>query len=329
MRIAINGFGRIGRSFFRSFYSENTQTKDLEIVAINDLTSPDQLKYLLQYDTAYGPAKPQVMQAIEKVKILAEKEPEKLPWEKLKIDLVIESSGRFTKKADAEKHIKAGAKMVVISAPSEDADITLIPGVNLNDFNPSGHKIISMGSCTTNCLVPLAYVLHKEFTIEKGSFSTTHAFTADQNLVDGPHKKDPRRGRSAAYNIVPTSTGAAKTIFKIFPELKGKISGIALRVPIITVSILDLAVKVKKSIDTDTVNKAFEKYSQKELKNILNISDKPLVSSDFIHSPASATLDKPLTEAVGDNFIHVIGWYDNEWGYSCRLVDLCNFINKK
>ncbi|MCL5795773.1 MAG: type I glyceraldehyde-3-phosphate dehydrogenase [Patescibacteria group bacterium] len=329
MRIAINGFGRIGRSFFRSFYSDNMQTKNLEIVAINDLTSPDQLKYLLQYDTAYGQAKPEVMSAIEKVKILAEKEPEKLPWKDLGIDLVIESSGRFTKKADAEKHIKAGAKVVVISAPSEDSDITLIPGVNLNAFKPSEHKIISMGSCTTNCLVPMAYVIHKEFEIEKGSFSTTHAFTADQNLVDGPHRKDPRRGRSAAYNIVPTSTGAAKTIFKIFPELKGRISGIALRVPVITVSILDLAVKVKKSIDTDIVNKAFVKYSQKELKNILNVSDKPLVSSDFIHNPASATLDQPLTEVVGNNLIHAISWYDNEWGYSCRLVDLCNYIDGK
>lgn len=328
MRIAINGFGRIGRSFFRSFYSDQTKIKNLEIVAINDLSNPEELKYLLQYDTAYGQAKPEVMHAIEKVKILAEKEPDQLPWKELKIDLVIESSGRFTKKVDAEKHIKAGAKMVVISAPSEDSDVTLIPGVNLNDFKTGDHKIISMGSCTTNCLVPLAYVIHKELTIEKGSFSTTHAFTADQSLVDGPHKKDPRRGRSAAYNIVPTSTGAAKTIFKIFPELKGKIVGLAIRVPVITVSILDLVVKVKKTINKDELNKIFEKYSQNELKNVLNISAKPLVSSDFIHDPASVSLDQPLTDVAGDNLVHVVGWYDNEWGYSCRLVDLCNYISQ-
>lgn len=317
MNIAINGFGRIGRTFYRAAGG------NLPILAANDLGSPEQLKYLLKYDTIYGRYEKEANLAF-----VAEKDPSKLPWKKLGVELVVESTGRFTKRADAAKHLKAGAKKVIISAPSGDADVTIIMGVNEEEYQPGKHQIISMGSCTTNCLVPMAYIINKEFVIEKGSMTTIHSYTADQALVDSPHKKDPRRGRHAAENIVPTSTGAAKAIFQVIPELKGKMNGLAIRVPSATVSVVDLVCKVKHKATKESVNEVFKEYSEGKMKDILGYTEEPLVSTDFRGDPHSAIFDASLTDVIAGDLIHIVGWYDNEMGYSYRLVDLCKFISK-
>lgn len=331
MRIAINGFGRIGRTFFRAGVGDYGRNKGgpLKIVAANDLGERGQLKHLLEYDSTYGRAREEVMSHFSTLKLLAESEPEKLPWKELGIDLVIESTGRFTEKDKASQHLRAGAKKVIISAPSKDADIMLIPGVNLDGYSPENHKIISMGSCTTNCLAPLVKVLKDNFGLKRGLMTTTHAYTADQNLQDGPHHDDLRRSRAAAENIIPTTTGAAKAIFKAVEGLEGKMDGIALRVPIKTVSILDLVCEVREATNVEKVNKIFHDYAGGEMKGILEVSSQQLVSSDFIANPHSAIVDAPLTQIIGGSLVKVVAWYDNEWGYSCRLVDLVKFLEEK
>lgn len=328
MNIAINGFGRIGRTFYRAAQLRQgfagQADGSLSILVANDLGEPEQLKYLLKYDSVYG-----LFDCQSDLKFLAEKDPAKLPWAKLGVELVIESTGFFTSREKAQAHLKAGAKKVVISAPSEDADATLVMGVNEEEYDAKKHHIISMGSCTTNCLAPIAYVLNKEFLIEKGWMTTVHSYTADQNLVDGPHKKDSRRGRNAATNIIPTSTGAAKAIGQVIPELKGKMHGIALRVPTPTVSVVELICQVKHKTTKEEVNDLFKQYSEGKMKNILAVSNEPLVSSDFRGNTYSSIVDAEQTNVIGDNLIHITSWYDNEMGYSHRLVDLCKFISKK
>ncbi|EKD56687.1 MAG: hypothetical protein ACD_58C00120G0010 [uncultured bacterium] len=318
MNIAINGFGRIGRTFYRANDGE------LPIMVANDLGEIEQLKYLLKYDTVYGKYDKDINLAF-----LAEKDPARLPWEKMGVELVIESTGFFTKREAASAHIKAGAKKVIISAPSEDADITLVMGVNEEKYDPELHNVISMGSCTTNCLAPIAYAINKEFVIEKGWMTTVHSYTADQNLVDGPHKKDPRRGRSAVENIIPTSTGAAKAISQVIPELAGKMHGIALRVPTPTVSVVELVCLVKHKTTKQEVNDILREYASGKMQGILLVSDEPLVSSDLRGSAYSSIVDSELTEVVDSNLVHITAWYDNEMGYSHRLVDLCKLLSKK
>ena len=317
MNIAINGFGRIGRTFYRA------ADGSLPITAINDLGDVDNLKYLLKYDTVYG-----IYDKEPSVEFLAEKDPEKLPWKESGVELVVESSGFFTKRDEAAKHLKAGAKKVIISAPSEDADVTIVPGVNDDKYNPEKHHVLSMGSCTTNCIVPLVYVLHKNFKIIKGSFTTTHSYTSTQALVDKPEKKDYRRGRGAAENIVPTTTGAAKAIFQVFPELSGKIDALSIRVPSPAVSIVDFVCEVDKKTTLEDVNKAFQSEFA-NMKGALAISKEPLVSTDFRGNPHGSILDAELTSVTDGHLVHVIAWYDNEMGYSHRLVEMCKIISGK
>lgn len=316
MKIAINGFGRIGRGFYRAGDGK-------DVTAINDLGDVDNLKYLLKYDTVYGIYPKEI-----KAKFLAEKEPENLPWKDLGVDLVVESSGFFTDKIEAEKHLKAGAKRVVITAPSDSADITIVPGVNGNHYDSSKHRIISMGSCTTNCIVPMVAVLDRHFKIIKGSFTTIHSYTATQALVDKPDKKDWRRGRSAAENIVPTSTGASKAIYQVFPELTGKIDSLAIRIPTPTVSMVDFVCEVEKGTTKEEVNRIF-KDEAKKMNGALEVVEEPLVSSDFRANPFASIFDATLTSVTENNLVHIVSWYDNEMGYAHRLVALCDYLNKK
>jgi glyceraldehyde 3-phosphate dehydrogenase len=331
-RIGINGFGRIGRNYFRAALAQGA---DLEIVAVNDLTSPEALAHLLKYDSVGGRLK----ETIEVkdgnivvdgniIKVLAERDPAKLPWGELGVDIVIESTGFFTKAADARKHIEAGAKKVLISAPASDEDITIVMGVNHELYDPAAHHIISNASCTTNCLGPLAKVLNDSFGIERGLMTTVHAYTADQNLQDGPHK-DLRRARAAAVNMVPTSTGAAKAIGLVLPELKGKLDGYAIRVPVPTGSATDLTVTVSRETTVEEVNAALKAASETdELRGLLTYTDEPIVSSDIVGDPASSIFDSGLTKVIG-NQVKVVAWYDNEWGYSNRLVDLTELVAAK
>jgi glyceraldehyde 3-phosphate dehydrogenase len=331
-RIGINGFGRIGRNYFRAALAQGA---DLEIVAVNDLTSPEALAHLFKYDSVGG----RLQETIEvkdgnivvdgkTVKVLAERDPAKLPWGELGVDIVIESTGFFTKAADAQKHIDAGAKKVLISAPASDEDITIVMGVNDGLYDPAAHHIISNASCTTNCLGPLAKVVNDAFGIERGLMTTIHAYTADQNLQDGPHK-DLRRARAAAINMVPTSTGAAKAIGLVLPELKGKLDGYAIRVPVPTGSATDLTVVVSRETTVEEVNAALKAASESpELKGLLTYTDEPIVSSDIVGDPASSIFDSGLTKVIG-NQVKVVSWYDNEWGYSNRLVDLTELVAAK
>ncbi len=331
-RIGINGFGRIGRNYFRAALAQGA---DLEIVAVNDLTSPEALAHLFKYDSVGG----RLAETIEvkdgnivvdgkTVKVLAERDPAKLPWGELGVDIVIESTGFFTKAADAQKHIDAGAKKVLISAPASDEDITIVMGVNDGLYDPAAHHIISNASCTTNCLGPLAKVVNDAFGIERGLMTTIHAYTADQNLQDGPHK-DLRRARAAAINMVPTSTGAAKAIGLVLPELKGKLDGYAIRVPVPTGSATDLTVTVSRETTVEEVNAALKAASEsEELKGLLTYTDEPIVSSDIVGDPASSIFDSGLTKVIG-NQVKVVSWYDNEWGYSNRLVDLTELVASK
>ncbi len=331
-RIGINGFGRIGRNYFRAALAQGA---DLEIVAVNDLTSPEALAHLFKYDSVGG----RLQETIEvkdgnivvdgkTIKVLAERDPAKLPWGELGVDIVIESTGFFTKAADAQKHIDAGAKKVLISAPASDEDITIVMGVNDGLYDPAAHHIISNASCTTNCLGPLAKVVNDVFGIERGLMTTIHAYTADQNLQDGPHK-DLRRARAAAINMVPTSTGAAKAIGLVLPELKGKLDGYAIRVPVPTGSATDLTVTVSRETTVEEVNAALKAASESaELKGLLTYTDEPIVSSDIVGDPASSIFDSGLTKVIG-NQVKVVSWYDNEWGYSNRLVDLTELVAAK
>ena len=327
VKVAINGFGRVGRLVFRAALNNPL----VEIVAINDLTSPATNAHLLKYDSTHGQMDREITSGEDfitvdghKVKVFAEKDPANLPWGALGVDVVIEASGKFTDADKARAHLTAGAKKVIISAPGKKEDITIVMGVNEGKYDPRQHHIISNASCTTNCVAPMAKVLLDNFGIEKGLMTTVHAYTQDQMLQDGPHK-DLRRARAAAQNIVPTSTGAAKATALVIPELKGKMDGYSLRVPVITGSITDLVVEVGRDVTKDEVNAAFKAAADGPLKGILVYTEDPIVSSDIVSSPASCTFDASITMAYG-NQVKVFGWYDNEWGYSNRLVDLTALV---
>lgn len=331
IRVGINGFGRIGRNFTRAALAKGA---DFEIVAINDLTDNKTLAHLLKYDSILGKLDQEVSyddDAIfiggKEIKSFAERNPADLPWGKLNVDIVVESTGRFTNAEDAKAHIAAGAKKVLISAPAKNEDATFVLGVNEKDYDPTKHNIISNASCTTNCLAPLAKVLNDEFGIVKGLMTTIHAYTADQNLQDGPHK-DLRRARAAALNIVPTKTGAAAAVALVIPELKGKFDGYALRVPTPTGSVTDLTFEAPRELTVEEVNAAVKKAAEGELKGILAYTEDPIVSKDIETDPHSSIFDSGLTKVIG-NQVKVVSWYDNEWGYSNRLVDLCSLVASK
>jgi glyceraldehyde 3-phosphate dehydrogenase len=334
IKIAINGFGRIGRPTFRKILKDHP---DLEVLAINDLTDPQTLAHLLKYDSLYGKYEKQV-KSTEKsllvdgkeIKILAEADPVNLPWKKMEIDIVLECTGHFTDYEGAKKHLKAGAKKVIISAPSKDPDKipSFILGINEEKFDPKKDDIVDMGSCTTNCLAPIVKVLNDNFKIIKGFMTTVHSYTNDQRILDLPHK-DLRRARAAALNIIPTTTGAAKAIFRVLPELEGKLDGIALRVPTPTVSILDLICLLEKKTSVEEINYTFKKASQeKQFQGILGIEDAPLVSSDYKGNSFSAIVDGSLT-MVKDNLVKIVAWYDNEWAYACRLAEFAEYVGKR
>ncbi|MDX1872665.1 type I glyceraldehyde-3-phosphate dehydrogenase [Mycolicibacterium sp. 120266] len=335
IRVGVNGFGRIGRNFFRALDAQKAAGKntDIEIVAVNDLTSTATLAHLLKFDSILGRLPYEVsvdgdsiVVGDQKIKALAVKEgPAALPWGDLGVDVVVESTGIFTKRDKAQGHLDAGAKKVIISAPATDEDITIVLGVNDDKYDGS-QNIISNASCTTNCLGPLAKVLNDEFGIVKGLMTTIHAYTQDQNLQDGPHS-DLRRARAAAINIVPTSTGAAKAIGLVLPELKGKLDGYALRVPIPTGSVTDLTAEVSKTGTVEEINAAFKAAAEGPLKGILKYYDAPIVSSDIVTDPHSSLFDSGLTKVI-DNQVKVVSWYDNEWGYSNRLADLVALVGK-
>ncbi|HVW89664.1 MAG TPA: type I glyceraldehyde-3-phosphate dehydrogenase [Gaiellaceae bacterium] len=324
-RVGINGFGRIGRNFFRAALERKG---DFEIVAFNDLGDVQTMAHLLKYDSLLGTLPEDVEVSGGSLKVggkeltgLAERDPANMPWRDLEVDVVIESTGFFTARDGAQKHLDAGAKKVVISAPATDPDITLVLGVNDDQYDAEQHNIISNASCTTNCVAPMAKVLDDAFGIERGFMTTIHAYTQDQNLQDGPHK-DPRRARAAALNLVPTSTGAARAIGLVLPHLKGKVDGMSMRAPVPTGSVTDLVVELREGATADAINQAFEAAaSSGPLAPYLEYSTAPLVSTDIVHSPASCTFDSGLTMANGTS-AKVFGWYDNEYGYSCRLVDL-------
>ncbi|MDQ2845883.1 MAG: type I glyceraldehyde-3-phosphate dehydrogenase [Actinomycetota bacterium] len=332
VRVGVNGFGRIGRNFWRALDSLDY---DLEIVAANDLGDTATTAHLLKYDTILGKLQHQVTASADginvdgkTIKMLSERDPANLPWGDLGVDIVIESTGHFTKAADARKHIDAGAKKVVISAPASDEDLTVVMGVNDSAYDGS-QTILSNASCTTNCVAPMAKVLNDAFGIVKGLMTTIHAYTNDQVILDFPHK-DLRRARAAAQNIIPTSTGAAKATALVLPELKGKLHGYALRVPVMDGSVTDLTVELAKNVTVDEVNAAFESAAAAgPLAGKLVYSTDPIVSSDIVGSPASCTFDAPLTLVLDDNFVKVVGWYDNEWGYSNRLVDFTQLVGSK
>ncbi|QZQ54015.1 type I glyceraldehyde-3-phosphate dehydrogenase [Curtobacterium sp. TC1] len=331
VKIGINGFGRIGRNFFRAALAKGS---DLEIVAVNDLTDNAALANLLKFDSITGRLGVSVeldgdniVVDGKAIKVLAERDPANLPWAELGVDIVIESTGFFTKAADAQKHIDAGAKKVIISAPATGDDVTIVLGVNEDQYDPANHNIISNASCTTNSLAPLAKVFHDKFGIERGLMTTVHAYTADQNLQDGPHK-DPRRARAAALNIVPTSTGAAKAIGQVMPELAGKLDGFALRVPVPTGSITDLTLETKSEVTVDEINAAYKEAAEGPLKGILLYSEDPLVSTDITTDPHSSIYDSGLTKVIG-GLVKITSWYDNEWGYSNRLVDLTEYVGER
>ncbi|MBO4163636.1 MULTISPECIES: type I glyceraldehyde-3-phosphate dehydrogenase [Micromonospora] len=328
IRVGINGFGRIGRNFFRAVLASGA---DIEVVAVNDLTDNATLAHLLKYDSILGRLPHEVKATADEItvggktiKAFAEKDPSKLAWGDAGADVVIESTGFFTDGTKAKAHIDGGAKKVIISAPAKNEDVTVVMGVNHDQYDPAKHTIISNASCTTNCLAPMAKVLQDTFGIEKGLMTTIHAYTQDQNLQDAPHK-DLRRARAAALNIVPTSTGAAKAIGLVLPVLKGKLDGYALRVPIPTGSATDLTVEVGRETTVDEVNAAIKAAADGPLKGILVYNEDPIVSSDIVTDPASCIFDAPLTKVIG-NQVKVVGWYDNEWGYSNRLVDLVKLV---
>jgi glyceraldehyde 3-phosphate dehydrogenase len=332
VRVGINGFGRIGRNFFRAVQALNSQGEaDIEVVAANDLGDLKTMAHLLKYDSILGryPADVSVVDDGIKVgdrtlKILAEKDPAQLPWKDLGVDVVVESTGFFTDGTTAKAHIDGGAKKVIISAPAKNEDVTIVMGVNHTSYDPEAHHIISNASCTTNCLGPMAKALHEEFGIVKGLMTTIHAYTQDQNLQDAPHK-DLRRARAAALNIVPTSTGAAKAIGLVMPELKGKLDGYALRVPVPTGSATDLTFEAGRETSTDEVNAAVKAAAEGPLKGFLKYTEDPIVSADIVTDPHSCIFDAGLTKVIG-NQVKVVGWYDNEWGYSNRLVDLVGLV---
>lgn len=333
LKIAINGFGRIGRLVFRLI----AERKDMEVVAINDIVPPDNLVYLLKYDTVHHHYKEKIKldgDTIEingkKTKALAERDPKKLPWKELQVDYVLESTGLFTSLEAAQKHLEAGAKRVLISAPAKGEGVpTFVLGVNQEKYNPNTDRVISNASCTTNCLAPITKVLLDNFGIEEGLMTTVHAMTATQPTVDGPSQKDLRGGRAASQNIIPSTTGAAKAVALCLPEVKGKLTGMALRVPVVDVSIVDLTVRLSKPTSYDTICQAMKKASEGSMKGILSYCDEPVVSSDFIGSRYSSIFDKDAGIALNDTFYKIMAWYDNEMGYACRCVDLLAYMASK
>jgi len=323
-RVAINGFGRIGRNFLRAYLERRP---DYEVVAVNDLGDVQTMAHLLEFDSLLGRLTEEVTADAQTITVgkrelqaFSIPEPKDLPWRELGIDVVVESTGHFTKRDDAQAHLDAGARSVVISAVANDADVMVVLGVNDDAYDPERHRIVSNASCTTNCVTPLAKVLHDVFAIERGFMTTVHAYTASQRVLDAPHK-DLRRARAAAINLIPTSTGATRALGSVLPELAGKIDAIAIRAPIPVGSIVDLVVQLGRPADRDEVNAAFQSAAEGPLSGILRYADAPLVSTDIVRSPYSCVFDSQLTMAQ-DSLVKVFGWYDNEWGYSCRLVDL-------
>ncbi len=330
VKVGINGFGRIGRNFFRAAYKDPA----LEIVAVNDITDAKTLAHLLQYDSIHGRFEETVsvkenaiVVAGREVQVLASRDPAALPWGKLGVEIVIESTGLFTDRDGCEKHLKAGAKRVIVSAPAKGEDATIVMGVNEKTFDPEKHRILSNASCTTNCLAPVAKVLLDTFGIERGLMTTIHSYTNDQKILDLPHK-DLRRARAAAMSMIPTTTGAAKAVSLVIPELKGKLDGMAIRVPTPNVSVVDLTVELSKTATADEINAAMKKASEGPMKGILQYVEAPLVSIDFNHDPCSSAFDSLCTKVIAGKMAKVLAWYDNEWGYSCRLVDLAKYISK-
>ncbi|HJP14656.1 MAG: type I glyceraldehyde-3-phosphate dehydrogenase [Nitrospinota bacterium] len=324
IQVGINGFGRIGRNLLRAALGD----PEINFVAVNDLTDPKTLAHLLKYDSVHGRFEGEVEAGDgeivvngKAIKVLSERDPANLPWEELGVEVVIESTGIFTKRPGAEKHLKAGAKKVIISAPATDEDITIVLGVNDDKYDPAKHHIISNASCTTNCLAPVAKVLHEKFKINHGLMTTTHAYTNDQKILDLPHS-DLRRARAAAVSMIPTSTGAAKAVSLVLPELKGRLDGMAIRVPTQDVSVVDLVAEVDSEVTAEEVNTALREAAEGPLKGILEYTEEPLVSVDFLGNPASSTVDALSTKVIGTKMVKVLSWYDNEWGFSCRMVDM-------
>jgi glyceraldehyde 3-phosphate dehydrogenase len=334
IKVGINGFGRIGRAVLKNILKD-PECSNIEIRAINDLTDPATLAHLLKYDSVQGVFSQKITSNNEEIaidgksiRIFSEKEPAKLPWKDQGVDIVIESTGFFTSREAARQHVDAGAKKVVISAPSKNPDITLVLGVNQETYLPEQHNIISNASCTTNCLAPVAKVLHDNFIIEKGLMTTIHSYTNDQRILDLPHT-DLRRARAANVSMIPTTTGAAKAVALVLPEIAGRLDGMAIRVPTPNVSLIDLVVEVKKNTSNEEVNEVFKEAAREGLKNILRVEDNPLVSIDYNGDPYSSIIDGLSTKVMKDNMVKVLAWYDNEWGYSNRVKDLLKFIVSK
>ena len=332
-KIGINGFGRIGRLALKAINQRGAGK--LEVVAVNDLTDAKTNAHLFKYDSNYGiyPGKVEaknnsIVVDGREIKVLAERDPAKIPWQDYKVDIIIESTGLFTQAAKAASHLQGGAKKVIISAPAREEDITIVLGVNEKQYDPAKHHIISNGSCTTNCFAPVAKVLHQNFGITHGLMTTIHSYTNDQKILDVFHK-DLRRARSAATNIIPTTTGAARVVGVVIPELQGKLHGIAIRVPTSAVSLVDFVADLNRKASTEEINDAFRKAAEGELKGIIEYCNEPLVSTDFKGNPASAIFDALSTIVIDDNMVKVLAWYDNEWGYSCRLADLAAYIAAK
>ncbi|MCT4607347.1 MAG: type I glyceraldehyde-3-phosphate dehydrogenase [Marinisporobacter sp.] len=333
VKVGINGFGRIGRNAFK--VAMEKADANFEIVAINDLTDPATLAHLLKYDSCFGKfngtvevKEGAIVVNGKEIKIFAERDPENLPWKELGVDIVVESTGIFRDKEKAQKHIKAGAKKVIISAPAKNEDITIVLGVNEEKYDPDNHHVISNASCTTNCLAPFAKIVDEKFGIKKGLMTTVHSYTNDQRILDLPHS-DLRRARAAAESIIPTTTGAAKAVALVLPQLKGKLNGMAMRVPTPTVSVVDLVVELEKPATAEEMNKAFKEAAEGELKGILGFSEEPLVSVDYKQDARSSIVDGLSTMVMEGNMAKIVSWYDNEWGYSNRVIDLVSYIISK
>ena len=331
VKVGINGFGRIGRNIFRASLGD----QDIDFVAVNDITDTKTLAHLLKYDSVLGNLGHNISASANGIKVdgdeflvFSERDPAAIPWESVGAAVVIESTGRFTKAEDAKKHLRGSVKKVIISAPAKNEDITIVLGVNEDQYQPAAHHVISNASCTTNCLAPVAKVIHEKFGIRTAQMTTIHSYTNDQQLLDLPHK-DLRRARGAALNMIPTSTGAAKAVALVLPELKGKFDGISVRVPTPNVSLVDVVIDVDKETSAEEVNKALKNAANEELRGILGFSEEPLVSSDFKGNPNSSIVDAEYTKVIGGHMIKVLSWYDNEWGYSCRVRDLVKYIARK
>jgi len=330
VKVAINGFGRIGRLVFRAGF----RSKEVEFVAVNDLTDANTMAHLLKYDSVHGIMDAEVKTKDsslwvngKEIKTFALKDPEALPWKELGVDVVLESTGKFTDRAGAEKHLMAGARKVVISAPAKNPDVTVVFGINEQEYDPTKHNVISMGSCTTNCLAPIVMILQKEFGVEYGLMTTIHAYTNDQVVTDEPHK-DLRRARAAALSMIPTTTGAAKAISEVIPEMKGRLDGISIRVPVPNVSLVDFVATLSKSVTKQEVNAKLKEYASGPMKGILMCSEEELVSHDFNGNPHSSIVDLPNTNVIGGKIVKILSWYDNEWGFSNRMLELLSFVMK-